>query len=188
MLMAASPPLCDPRRRRHAILVMGVSGCGKSSVAARLSISLGFTFVEGDNLHPAANVDKMARGIALGDEDRWPWLDAIGNVLSNGLDLGVVISCSALKLVYRERLRQAADGILPIVSLHGSRAVLMQRMSARRDHFMPPTLLDSQLAALEVPTAEPGVITIDIDQPLDIICDLALRGLGELAFSRGETR
>lgn len=163
----------------RAIVVMGVSGCGKTSVAEGLAAALSAAFIEGDSLHPAANVEKMSKGIPLDDADRWPWLAIIGDALSDALaqDRSIVISCSALKKTYRDRLRDAAGGKLAFVYLNGSRELLLSRMSARRGHFMPASLLDSQLATLEDPTGEPGVITVDIDAPIERIVAAALHGL-----------
>nr|WP_298103970.1 gluconokinase [uncultured Shinella sp.] len=163
----------------RAIVVMGVSGCGKTSVAEGLAAALPAAFVEGDSLHPAENVEKMSKGIPLDDADRWPWLDIIGRALSDALaqDKSIVISCSALKKVYRDHLRAAAGGNLSFVFLKGSHALLLSRMSARRNHFMPASLLDSQLATLEDPSGEPGVITVDIDAPIERIVAAALQGL-----------
>lgn len=170
----ASPPI--------AIIVMGVSGCGKSSVGADLAARLGLSFIEGDVLHPKANVDKMAAGTPLTDEDRWPWLTIIGETMAGTLEKGegIVVSCSALKKIYRDHLRDATGGRLAFVYLEGSHALLSARMGARTGHFMPPTLLESQLATLEVPTGEPGVVTISIDQPVDSIVADALQALGKL--------
>ncbi|MCJ8053932.1 gluconokinase [Shinella curvata] len=157
----------------RAIVVMGVSGCGKTSVAEGLAAALPAAFIEGDSLHPAANVEKMSKGIALDDADRWPWLDIIGRALSDALaqDESIVISCSALKKIYRDHLRAAAGGNLSFVFLKGSRELLLGRMTARRGHFMPASLLDSQLATLEDPTGEPGVVTVDIDASIQQIVD-----------------
>ncbi|TPP09911.1 gluconokinase [Rhizobium glycinendophyticum] len=162
-----------------AIIVMGVSGCGKSSVGADLAASLGLAFVEGDVLHPKANVDKMAAGTPLTDDDRWPWLAIIGQTMADSLarGQGIVVSCSALKKIYRDRLRAATGGRLAFVYLEGSHALLSARMGARTGHFMPPALLESQLATLEVPTGEPGVVTVSIDQPVASIVGDALGGL-----------
>lgn len=167
----------------QAIIVMGVSGCGKSSVGARLAARLGLPFIEGDVLHPQANVDKMAQGTPLDDDDRWPWLDIIGAEITASLAKGegIVLSCSALKRVYRERLRNAAGGRLAFVYLHGTPELLASRMGARTGHFMPPALLQSQLATLEVPTGEDGVVTVSIDQPVDEIVAQAAKGLVEMA-------
>lgn len=170
----ASPPI--------AIIVMGVSGCGKSSVGADLAARLGLSFIEGDVLHPKANVDKMAAGTPLTDEDRWPWLTIIGETMAGALAKGegIVVSCSALKKIYRDHLRKAAGGRLAFVYLEGSHALLSARMGARTGHFMPPALLESQLATLEVPTGEPGVVTISIDQEVDSIVADTLQALGKL--------
>ena len=145
-------------------VVMGVSGSGKSLVGEALAQTLGLTFAEGDTLHPKANVEKMSRGIPLDDTDRFPWLDKIGKEIASSLALGkgIVISCSALKKVYRDRLRGFAGGQLTFVFLKGSEEVLAPRMSARTGHFMPPSLLKSQLATLEDPSGEDKIITIDI--------------------------
>ncbi|RKE86113.1 gluconokinase [Rhizobium sp. AG855] len=166
-----------------AIIVMGVSGCGKSSVGADLAALLGLPFIEGDALHPEANVDKMAAGTPLTDEDRWPWLTIIGETMAGALakGQGIVVSCSALKKIYRDHLRRATSGRLTFVYLEGSHALLSARMGARTGHFMPPALLESQLATLEVPTGEPGVITVSIDQPVAAIVADASRGLASLA-------
>ena len=164
---------------KHAIIVMGVSGCGKSSVGELLADKLGLTFMEGDSLHPEANVEKMGRGVPLTDEDRWPWLEKIGGIIAEttARGEGIVVSCSALKQVYRERLRQSAGGDLAFVYLSGSRELLTERMGARTGHFMPLSLLETQIATLEVPTGEPGVVTVDIDKSVEAIVDEAISGL-----------
>ncbi|CAN7190059.1 gluconokinase [Rhizobium leguminosarum] len=169
----------------HAIIVMGVSGCGKSSVGEKLAEALHLAFVEGDALHPAANVEKMSKGIPLTDDDRMPWLDRIGEDIKASLEKseGIIVSCSALKRLYRDRLRAAAGGNLFFVYLEGSRALLMKRMGERKGHFMPVSLLDSQLATLEVPTGEPGVVTVDIDDTVDGIAATALDSLAALGVT-----
>lgn len=145
------------------IVVMGVSGCGKSSVGLALAEALGARFIDGDDLHPEANKAKMAAGIPLNDEDRWPWLDLVGEALAQS---NTVVACSALKRVYRERILAAAPGTF-FVHLHGTRELLAQRMNARPNHFMPVSLLDSQLNTLELLGAdEPGVM-LDIALPID---------------------
>ncbi|MGV0910927.1 gluconokinase [Martelella sp. FOR1707] len=161
----------------EAIIVMGVSGSGKSSIARRLAERAGHGFIEGDDLHPAANVEKMSRGIPLQDEDRWPWLALIGDAIAGHRKEGVVVTCSALKKAYRDRLREAAGGPLAFVFLDGSEALLSARMGHRTGHFMPVSLLQSQLATLERPDGEPGVVVVDIDQSLEAIVDAALAGL-----------
>ncbi|MBY3128758.1 gluconokinase [Rhizobium laguerreae] len=171
--------------KAHAIIVMGVSGCGKSSVGEKLAEALHLAFIEGDALHPAANVEKMSKGIPLTDEDRMPWLDRIGEDIKASLEKreGIIVSCSALKRLYRDRLRAAAGGNLFFVYLEGSRALLMMRMAERKGHFMPASLLDSQLATLEVPSGEPGVVTVDIDDTVEGIAATALKGLASLGIT-----
>ena len=127
MSMAASPPAYNRAGSRSLILVMGVSGCGKSSVGAMLAARLGLAFVEGDMLHPPANVEKMSQGVALSDADRWPWLDKVRGAFSAAEGAGVVVTCSALKASYRDHLRRAANGDLQIVFLHGANTVLQRR-------------------------------------------------------------
>ncbi len=168
--------------RPSAIIVMGVSGAGKSSVGEQLAHRLGCDFAEGDRLHPASNVEKMAKGIPLSDEDRWPWLDLVGEELRSAVTSGksLVLSCSALKRIYRERLREAAGGKLRFVFLKGSPELLEVRMGERTGHFMPLSLLHSQLATLETPEGEEGVVTVDIDATLDEIVEAAYVGLNDL--------
>lgn len=165
-----------------AIVVMGVSGSGKSSVGERLAVRFGLPFVEGDGLHPAANVEKMSKGVPLTDEDRMPWLDTVGSKISEALARGggIVVSCSALKRKYRDRLRASAGGRLSFVYLEGSQALLTERLGIRRGHFMPAALLDSQLKTLEVPTGEPGVITVNIGGTIDDIVDAAAGALATI--------
>jgi carbohydrate kinase (thermoresistant glucokinase family) len=142
------------------LVVMGVSGTGKSTVAKALQQSLGWPFAEGDDLHPPANVAKMAAGIPLEDADRWPWLDAIAAWTAAQAAQGhsTIVTCSALHRAYRDRLREAAAGTR-FVHLTGSPELLAERMGARKDHFMPPSLLTSQLETLEpLQPDEPGVV------------------------------
>ena len=154
------------------VVVMGVSGSGKSTVGAALARALAVPFVDADALHPEANRAKMAAGIPLDDADRAPWLDAVGAVLAAG---PVVVACSALKRTYRDRLRAAAPE-LRLVFLDGSPALLASRMAARPGHFMPASLLDSQLAALERPAPDEHAITADIAAPVtEIVASLAER-------------
>lgn len=170
--------------RPVAIVVMGVSGCGKSSVGEQLAAGYGVHFIEGDRLHPAANVEKMAQGIPLTDADRLPWLDAVGAEIRTSLRQGegAVFSCSALKKAYRDRLRAAAGGNLAFVYLEGSPDLLKKRMAARQGHFMPVSLLEDQLRTLEVPTGEKGVVTVDIDDTIDGIAARAEAALEGLAW------
>ena len=158
------------------IVLMGVSGCGKSSVGEALQRLTGLPYLDGDDLHPAANVARMAAGIPLTDEDRWPWLDRVAERLAT--DAPVAIGCSAQKRIYRDRLRAGADGPVTFVHLSGSRDLIGSRMVARSGHFMPATLLDSQFAALEAPEGEPGALTVSIDQPTDEIAREIAQRLG----------
>ena len=167
----------DPTVPLH-IVVMGVSGCGKSTIGQAIAERLGLPFIEGDSLHPARNVALMASGSALTDADRAAWLAAIAQKLGQAAAAGrgLVVSCSALKRRYREVLRCGAPD-LRFIHLQGSLAVLRQRMDERRGHYMPPSLLDSQLATLEPPGADESALTLDIVQPAARITEAALRWL-----------
>lgn len=145
-------------------VIMGVSGCGKSSIGAAFAAAIGATFVDGDDLHPPSNVAKMASGVPLNDDDRWPWLDRVAGVLRDHAG-AVVVGCSALKRRYRDRIRDGAAREVCFLHLAGDRAVIAARMQARSGHFMPPALLDSQFAALEPPQPDETALTVDIDQP-----------------------
>ncbi len=151
-------------------VVMGVSGCGKSSVGAAVAERIGAVFLDGDDLHPPANIAKMASGEPLTDEDRAPWLRKVGAALSD-ITQPTMIGCSALRRAYRDIIRDTAGNPVRFLLLDGSREVLMQRMSTRPGHFMPTTLLDSQLATLEHPGADEGAFVFDIDQPFDALVD-----------------
>jgi gluconokinase len=159
---------------RGLYVVMGVSGSGKSLIGAALARALGIDFVEGDEYHPAENVERMARGIPLTDDDRAGWLRALGTRLREARDAGtgLVMSCSALKRSYRDVLRAEA-GELRFVFLKGQRALLAERLAGRRGHFMPTSLLESQLATLEEPSADEDAWVCDIRlSPKDIVADL----------------
>jgi carbohydrate kinase (thermoresistant glucokinase family) len=149
------------QKQKPLVVVGGVSGSGKSTVGAALAASLGVAFIDGDDLHPAANVAKMAAGIPLTDDDRWPWLAAVGAALAEAGDDGLVIACSALRHVYRVAIRDAAPATFFVV-LTGSPELLTERMTARTDHFMPPALLASQLALLEPLQADERGVTLDV--------------------------
>ena len=156
------------------LVIMGVSGCGKSSDGARLAARLGLNYRDGDDLHPPENVAKMRAGMPLTDGDRWPWLDRVGQVLL--AEAPVIVGCSALKRAYRDRIRTAAGGPVTFVHLAGSQEVIAARMALRQGHYMPLSLLDSQFAALEPPAAEEA-ITVSIDQPLEALVADILRQL-----------
>jgi len=144
-------------------VVMGVSGCGKSTVGAMLAARLGLRFIEGDTFHPASNVAKMSAGLPLDDHDRADWLAALANEIRNARaqGVGLVLSCSALKRRYRDLLRQADPG-LRFAHLQGARALIAARMAARSGHYMPPALLDSQLRDLEPLQDDEAGIRLDI--------------------------
>ncbi|TNM63647.1 gluconokinase [Aliirhizobium smilacinae] len=180
MSTAASPSAFEAHTVRRPIIVMGVAGCGKSSVGARLAEALGLPYQEGDDLHPQANIAKMSKGTPLTDDDRWPWLDRIGEILADHASSGIVLTCSSLKTVYRDRLRAAAGEKLAFVFLDGSKALLTRRMGDREGHFMPTSLLESQLATLERPDQEADVVVVDIDNTPETIKDLAIDGLRRL--------
>jgi gluconokinase len=150
------------------VVIMGVAGCGKSSVGEGLSARLVIPYRDGDDLHTPHAVEKMRAGIPLTDDDRWPWLDRVAGVLA--AEAPVIVGCSALKRAYRDRIRAGAGGPVRFVHLAGSRAVIAERMAARTGHYMPTSLLDSQFAALEAPGPDEAV-TVDIDQPLAAIVD-----------------
>lgn len=179
----AAPANGDAERqgeRAMKIVVMGVTSTGKSLMGAMLAEALQGRFVDGDDLHPAANVAKMARGEPLDDHDRAPWLDRIGATLAGEGTL--VVACSALKHAYRDRIRAAAGPVV-FVHLTGPKDVIAARMANREGHFMPVSLLDSQLATLEAPTdAEPHV-TADVTQgPREVLAGI-LAGLRAIPAS-----
>ena len=157
------------------LVIMGVSGCGKSSVGVELATELGLIYRDGDDLHPLENVAKMRAGVALNDADRWPWLDRVGWILKT--QAPVIVGCSALKRAYRDRIRAAAGGSVCFVHLAGSKDVIAGRMAQRQGHYMPLSLLDSQFAALEPPGAEEKAISVSIDQPLNAMVAAIMRHL-----------
>lgn len=161
----------SPRFFKGACVVMGVASCGKTSVAELLAEKLSAHFVEGDRLHPAKNVAKMSAGNPLTDEDRWPWLAAVGASLA-GRE-GAVGSCSALKRIYREAIAKAAHRKVYFIFLSGPRELLQERISARQGHFMPPSLLDSQLRTLEEPAADELALKLDIAEPVEVLAEKA---------------
>ncbi|MFV0472740.1 MAG: gluconokinase [Pikeienuella sp.] len=154
------------------ICVMGVAGSGKSSIGAALAGAVGAVFIEADAYHPPANVEKMTAGVPLTDEDRWPWLDALGAAAPR--TGRVVIACSALRLVYRQRLARAAGEPVFFVHLAGARDVIAGRMAARSGHFMPTALLESQFATLEPPAPPEPHLTLDISDPPERLIAIAL--------------
>jgi carbohydrate kinase (thermoresistant glucokinase family) len=161
-----------PDPKPCALIVMGVSGSGKSTVGARLAARLGWVFEDADRFHPAGNVTKMSAGHPLTDEDRWPWLRAIAAEIDRVCDSGgrIVIGCSALKRAYRDLLlHNRAD--IRLVYLDGTEALIADRLGHRKGHFMPPGLLTSQFATLEPPSADEHPLTVSIDAPVETIVE-----------------
>jgi gluconokinase len=158
-------------RFKDAVVVMGVASCGKTAVGEALARLLDCRFIEGDRLHPAANIAKMSSGTPLTDEDRWPWLAEIGLALKG--DDGAIATCSALKRAYRQAITKAAGRPIAFVHLSGSRVLLEERIRARKDHFMPPSLLGSQLATLEPPGMDEAAVTLDIAKPVEALVEEA---------------
>lgn len=161
------------------VLVMGVAGCGKSTLAGELARALTLPLIEGDDHHPQANQEKMRQGIALDDADREPWLARLGTLLADAPS-GAVLTCSALKRRYRDQLRAAVPA-LAIVFIDITPAQAQARVAARADHLFPPSLVTSQFEALESPLGEPGVLRVEAVQPLSEQGDAILRWLGQHA-------
>ena len=156
----------------HALIVMGVAGSGKTTIAEAVAGRLGWTFKDGDAFHPPSNVEKMRSGHPLRDEDRWPWLRAIAAEVDRTREAGahVVIACSALKHIYRDILIGDRTGVR-LIYLKGSRDLILERLRARRGHFMPPELLDSQFATLEEPSRDENAVVVDVAGTVDAIVD-----------------
>jgi len=160
-----------PNHWGTAIVVMGVTGAGKSTIGALLAETLKRPLIEGDSLHPPANIAKMSQGVPLNDDDRGPWLKAIAARIDEARKAGrpVVVTCSALKRSYREILEDGHDDVR-FVYLRGAKGLIAERLAARTNHFMPPGLLDSQFAALQEPAEDEPSIVIAIDAaPNDIV-------------------
>ena len=168
--------------RSDIFVVMGVSGCGKSTVGAQLAAALGLEFLEGDTLHPPGNVARMAAGVALSDADRAGWLQTLAERIGEArlAGTGLVLSCSALKRAYRDILRQGAPD-LHFVHLQGDYEVLAARMAARTGHYMPMSLLASQLETLEVPGPQENAQTFSVATRPELIVAAVTAGLGSSA-------
>ena len=161
-----------------ALVVMGVSGSGKSTIAEHLAARIGWRYVDGDLFHPPANVAKMSAGHPLTDEDRWPWLQAIADEIDRLAAAGsrAVVACSALKRTYRDILVHGREDVR-IVYLDGTQDLIAKRLAARKGHFMPPGLLDSQFRTLEPPQPSERPVTISIDAAVEDIIDDIVRQL-----------
>ena len=168
--------MAEPTR---AIVVMGVSGVGKTTVAEQLAERLGWTFSDADRFHPPANVEKMRSGTPLTDDDRWPWFRIIAGEIDRHRTIGrgYVTACSALKQAYRAILTEGR-GDVRVVYLKGSRELIMSRLQERKGHYFPTSLLDSQFATLEEPLTSEYALVVSIDKPVDSIVDEIVRGLG----------
>lgn len=161
---------------KHRIIVMGVSGCGKTTIGDFVARELGVPFVDGDSLHPVENVAKMAAGTPLTDEDRWPWLATVGSKLAAAGDGGLVLACSALRRSYRDAIREQAPDTV-FLHLDGSKEVLKARTEGRTGHFMPAALLESQLATLEPLQEDERGVVVDIAAPVQDVVAEALKGI-----------
>lgn len=161
------------------LVIMGVAGSGKTTLATVLTERLGWPYAEADEFHPAANIEKMSAGTALTDDDRWPWLEAIRDWLTAQTRAGIssIVTCSALKASYRDVLR-AAEGRVHFVHLTADPMLIAERMAARAGHFMPPTLLPSQLSTLQPLADEEDGVTIVVDVPPEQVADRAIAAFG----------
>lgn len=175
LTLPIKPPIPQP----VVLVVMGVSGCGKTTVAALLAGRLGWPFEEGDALHPPANIEKMKAGHPLDDNDRAPWLEKVADWVGERLDAGGsgLITCSALKRSYRDTIDRRGSGVV-FVYLHGSYETIAARLAARHGHFMPTKLLDSQFADLQEPGAEEPAIRVDVGPAPSEIADTVIKMLG----------
>lgn len=160
------------------VVVMGVSGSGKSTIGLLVADALGVPFIDGDSLHPIANVTKMAAGNPLTDEDRWPWLALVGEALADATQTGLVVACSALKRAYRDAILAEAPAAV-FLHLSGSREVLSARLEGRSGHFMPISLLDSQLATLEEPGDDEPRVVVNVGAPVEAVVAAAVEGIRE---------
>lgn len=163
----------------NSIIVMGVSGCGKSTIGALIAQRLGAKFIDGDDLHPRANIEKMRRGEPLNDHDRAPWLERIRDAafsLENKSEQGIIV-CSALKKAYRDQIRDGNQNVT-FLFLDGDKALIIERMRARKGHFMKTEMLESQFATLQRPSAEEtDVLTISIASDIDSVVEQAITAL-----------
>lgn len=161
---------------RPSVVVMGVSGCGKSTLGRALADALGWRFIEGDALHPPENIAKMAAGVPLTDADRQPFLIRVADAMAASREEGVVAACSALKRAYRDLIRERAGDVIFVLPVL-TRGALLARMAQRTGHFMPVSLLDSQLEDLQPPGADEDVILVDGETPLEAQVAQALEAL-----------
>ena len=168
------------------LVLMGVSGCGKTTVAAILARRLGWPFEEGDALHPQANIEKMAAGHSLTDVDRWPWLAKVADWIDKRLDAGEngLITCSALKRSYRDLINRRGSGLM-FVFLAGPKETIAARLATRHGHFMRASLLDSQFADLDEPAADEPAIRVEIGPPAAEIAEQIIEDFGLAERAKG---
>ncbi|MDY5128979.1 gluconokinase [Actinotignum urinale] len=168
------------------VIIMGVAGCGKTTVAEAIRNRLRFILAEGDEFHPQANINKMSAGHPLNDEDRWPWLRLINTWMQEEEAGGrnTVVSCSALKRVYRDVLKENLDVLF--LHLKGSQELLTARMSARKDHFMPASLMDSQFATLEPLQPDENFVEISVDAPVETVVEQAVAAVEKYMRNKEE--
>jgi gluconokinase len=181
MATSSISPAPPPTSGGLALIVMGVSGSGKTTVGQMLAAAIGAQFIDGDDLHSNEARAKMHAGVPLADEDRWPWLDRVGATLAAGLAAhrATIVACSALRRAYRDRLRHAAGPALRFIYLAATPEAMRRRVGARTGHYMPASLVDSQFATLEAPTAEADVIEVGAEETPAILVDqLKARLLG----------
>lgn len=185
MSMAESRPRFEPAR---LIVVMGVAGCGKSTIGAGIAERLGGRFLDGDDFHPPENVAKMSAGTPLTDDDRWPWLEAIATAMRKHDGIAVA-ACSALRRAYRDHITRCAGEPVLFLHLDGTRELILGRMSARQGHFMPVALLDSQFATLEPPGPDENAVSLSIDHDPETIiragCAAIRAGVGPTGGTHG---
>ena len=176
----------NPDKMPCVLVVMGVSGSGKSTIGDQLAQRLGWSYEDGDKFHPASNVAKMSAGHPLTDEDRWPWLQAIADEIDRVCESGrhAVIACSALKRAYRDILAHRRSDVR-IVFLKGTEALIAKRLAQRKHHFMPPGLLASQFKTLEPPGPDENPVTASIEPSVDAIVDDIMRQLRVDPADRG---
>ncbi|MFF8276391.1 gluconokinase [Streptomyces lateritius] len=175
----STTPQTAPPAPHQVVVVMGVAGTGKTTIGPLVAEALGVPYAEGDDFHPAANVAKMSAGIPLDDADRGPWLDAIGRWARSRAGRGGVVSSSALKRIYRDRLRAAAPGVV-FLHLTGDRALIERRMAERKGHFMPTALLDSQFATLQPLQEDETGVAVDVSGTPEEIAARAAAALRRL--------
>lgn len=186
--MSTAPSLPQSELRPARIIIaMGVSSSGKSSVGAAIARRLHAPFLDGDGYHPDANVEKMRAGIALTDEDRWPWLEALALALHEAAaGKGVAVgACSALRRAYRDYLVEQSGEEILFVHLHGPKKVIAERIARRKHEYMPASLLDSQFATLEMPAPDENVLTLSVVEPVEALAEKAVKAVGHLkSFKR----